>query len=264
MLASCSEHRGNRGTTYETADANKNEHVNPNQIRGYGKDETVADMTQGTEDAWRLNSQQISTRMAADLQLDPETRNKVEQVISNRERRLHDLDQQYNYSATNRMGGQASNDTRNDTSDNPSMQMDANRPNNQGNAYAGNNKMGGNQTSNQQQDTNQQIAGANMDSNRQQVMADADRELKGILSADQYKKYEQNRASYTAAAAGDSKKTNASGIAAPNNSGDMTNDMHNSGVRKGDDRSHLDKTGTDRMIRQDKKLEKTDDGNGKN
>ncbi|MHC2990985.1 hypothetical protein OB13_05070 [Pontibacter sp. HJ8] len=187
LFASCTE---DRGTTTEVADANKDETVNPNQIRGYGEEQTAAsDMD--TEAAWRQNSEQLAGQMATDLKLDTTARKRVQQVLFERERRMGELEDRYNYTETNRMGGQANNDTRNDTSKNPSTNLDAKRPNNQGNAYRGNSNM------NDGNNNNLQMRETEMNSERERIQANTEKELKAILSPEQFKKFEQNRASYT-------------------------------------------------------------------
>lgn len=187
LFASCTE---DKGTSTEVADANHDENVNPNQIRGYGDEQTAAaDMD--TEADWRQNAEQIAGQMATDMKLDPATQKRVQQVLFERERRMGELEDRYNYTETNRMGGQANNDTRNDTSKNPSTDLDAKRPNNRGNAYEGNSNV------NDGTNNNLQMRETEMNSERERIHAATERELKAILSPEQFKKFEQNRAAYT-------------------------------------------------------------------
>ncbi|MBD1396669.1 hypothetical protein H9Q13_05780 [Pontibacter sp. JH31] len=164
MFASCSE---DRGTTHEVADANLDGDVNPTHIRGYGDDLTEQD----AEAIWVKNSERVSGRMATDMKLDPDTKNKVQQVLYQHEKRLNELEGNYNYSETNRMGGVAE-----DVDNMATVNKD--RAENNGGT------------------TNMRTNTADINAEREIIIADTDRELKAILTPEQYTMYQQNRANY--------------------------------------------------------------------
>jgi hypothetical protein len=204
LLASCGE---DRGTTTEVADANKNEVVNPNQIRGYGDEpsQTTADMQGDADLGYRQEAEQLASRTASDLKLDKQAQTKVQQVYYDRAKRMGELEDRYNYSETNRMGGQTTNDTENDMSDNTNTNMDATRANNANNAYSGNSNEGEGTNANAANKDNK--AGNNMnnatpmtqtqmESEQKKIMEDTDRQMKASLTPEQYKQWQQNRAKY--------------------------------------------------------------------
>lgn len=171
MFASCSE---DRGKTYETADANQDENVDPSHIRGSEtamNAGTTADM-ENPDAVWRSNSERVSGQMATDMQLDADQRNRVQQVLYEHEKRLNELEGQYNYSETNRMGGVAKEVEHMTTPEKDRVATD-----------------GGTMT-----DTRMNITDVNAE--RELIIADTDRELRAILTPEQYIMYEQNRANY--------------------------------------------------------------------
>ncbi|MFD2248347.1 hypothetical protein [Pontibacter ruber] len=215
MFASCGE---DRGTTTEVANANVDEDVNPNHIRGYGDEAShnTAGMSGDADLGYRQEAEQVASRMASDLKLDQPTQTKVQQVYYDRAKRMGELEDRYNYSETNRMGGQANNDTENDMSDNPNTNMDATRPNNANNAYTGNNNEGeglnanaannknqnaagtsGNNMSNDMSTTGAPMTQSQMESEQKKIMQDTDRQMKEVLTPEQYKQWQQNKSKYT-------------------------------------------------------------------
>ncbi|EJF11016.1 hypothetical protein [Pontibacter sp. BAB1700] len=179
MFASCSE---DRGRTYETADANQDENVNQSHIRGNETAMgTTTDMS-GSDAMWRSNSERIAGQMATDMRLDTATQNQVQQVLYERERRLSELE--YNYNETNRMGGQVADEVDNmATTEKDRYDMD-----------------GGTMTdtrTNMNTNTQNNTTGtSDLDTQREQIMQETDRELQSILSKEQYSQYQEKRANY--------------------------------------------------------------------
>ncbi|MCP2043415.1 hypothetical protein [Pontibacter sp. HSC-36F09] len=186
MFASCSE---DRGKTYETADANNDENVNQSNIRGTEAARSATtdmsnsgDMAANSDVAWHSNATRIAGQMATDMRLDTTTQNRVEQVVYERERRLSEL--QFNYNETNRMGGQVAEDvdnmatTEKDRYDKDGGTMTDTR---------------GNMNTNTQNNT---TAASNLDTQREQIMEKTDKELQSILSKEQYRQYQEKRANY--------------------------------------------------------------------
>ncbi|WP_076671795.1 hypothetical protein [Pontibacter indicus] len=185
LFASCSE---DRGRTYETADANNDENVNQSHIRGSESAmSSTTDMSNSGDMAnsdatWRSNATRIAGQMATDMRLDTATQNRVEQVLYERERRLSQLE--FNYNETNLMGGQVAEEvdnmatTEKDRYDKDGGTMTDTR---------------GNMNTNTQNNT---TAASNMDTQREKIMEDTDRELQSILSQQQYKQYQEKRANY--------------------------------------------------------------------
>ncbi len=182
MFASCSE---DRGRTYETADANQDENVNRSHIRGNetAMGGTTTDMS-GDDAMWRSNSQRIAGQMATDMRLDTTTQNRVQQVLYERERRLSELETNYNYSETNRMGGQVAEDVDNTAT------RDRNRMDRDGGTMT---DTRGNMNTNTQNNTTD---ATNLQTERERIMEDTDRELQSILSQEQYRQYQERRANY--------------------------------------------------------------------
>jgi hypothetical protein len=171
MFASCTE---DRGRTHEVADANRNENVNPSHIRDYDDDRIVAtDMNQEPDAVWRQNSERVSERMATDMQLDADARNRVQQVLYQHEKRLNELEGQYNYSETNRMGGQVAEDVDNTAT------RDRNRIDRDGGTM-----------------TDTRTSSVDMNAEREIIIADTERELRSVLTPEQYGMYERNKANY--------------------------------------------------------------------
>lgn len=185
MFASCSE---DRGRTYETADANQDENVNPGHIRGNETAMgTTTDMgTMGSSDdaMWRSNSERIAGQMATDMRLDTTTQNRVQQVLYERERRLSELESNYNYSETNRMGGQVAEDVDNTAT------RDRSRIDRDGGTMT---DMRGNMNNNTQDNTTDATT---LQTERERIMEATDRELQSILTQEQYSQYQDRRANY--------------------------------------------------------------------
>jgi hypothetical protein len=182
LFASCSE---DRGRTYETADANRDENVNPGHIRGNETAMgTTTDMS-GSDAMWRSNSQRIAGQMATDMRLDTTTQNRVQQVLYERERRLSELETNYNYSETNRMGGQVAEDVDNTAT------TERNRIDRDGGTMT---DTRGNMGTNMQ--GNVTTDATNLQVERERIMEDTDRELQSILTQEQYRQYQERRANY--------------------------------------------------------------------
>ncbi|GGG22626.1 hypothetical protein [Pontibacter amylolyticus] len=186
MFASCSE---DRGKTYETADANNDENVNQSHIRGsetaMGNTSDMSnsgDMAANSDVAWRSNATRIAGQMATDMRLDTATQNRVEQVLYERERRLSEL--QFNYNETNRMGGQVAEDVDNMAT------TEKKRYDKDGGTMT---DTRGNMNTNTQNNT---TTASNLDTQREQIMEETDRELQSILSKEQYRQYQEKRANY--------------------------------------------------------------------
>jgi hypothetical protein len=185
MFASCSE---DRGRTYETADANQDESVNRSHIRGnetaMGGAGTATDMTTGSDATWRSNSERIAGQMATDMQLDDQTRSRVQQTLYERERRLSELGGQYNMSETNRMGGQVAEDVDNTAT------VERDRIDRDGGTMT---DTRGNMNTTTPENTTEIT---DMEAERRLIMTDTDRELESILSPEQYRQYQEKRANY--------------------------------------------------------------------
>lgn len=179
MFASCTE---DRGKTYETADANQDERVNQSHIRGndmaMGSDTDMSN----SDAAWRSNSERIAGQMATDLRLDTTTQNRVQQVLYERERRLSELE--FNYNETNRMGGQVAEEVDNMAT------TEKKRYDQDGGTMT---DTRGNMNTNTQNNT---TAASDLDTQREQIMEETDRELQNILSQEQYRQYQEKRANY--------------------------------------------------------------------
>lgn len=173
-----------KGTSTETQV--QTSEVNPNHIRGYGDQSSNTD----ANSMYAQRADQVTSQMATDLQLDEQTQQRVMQVNAKHERRMGELETRYNYSETARMGGEANNDTENDMNNNTNTIMDANRQNNAGNDYAGNEEM------DRVGAENMRPSEANMNTERSQIMQETEKELQQVLSPEQFNKYKQNRDSY--------------------------------------------------------------------
>jgi hypothetical protein len=193
LFTSCTE---DRGTTSEVAE-NRGE-VNPNHIRGYGDQPAHSSAgMEGTGDmVYMERASQISGQMTTDLQLDEQTQQQVQQVILERERRLGDLDNTYNYSETARMGGQTDNDTyssrelNQERDMNPNTNMDPIRENNEGNVYREGSAL------TEEEATSMDRRASDMKSERMQIKQETEQELQAILTAEQYQAYKQNSERY--------------------------------------------------------------------
>ena len=213
MFASCSE---DRGKTYETADANNDENVNQSHIRG---NETAmgsnADMS-NSDAAWRSNSERIAGLMATDMRLDTTTQNRVQQVLYERERRLSELE--FNYNETSRMGGQVAEDV-----DNTATTERA-RYDRDGGTMT---DMRGNMNTNTQDNT---TAASDLDTRREKIMEETDRELQSILSQEQYRQYQEKRANYWGMANDGTNQLDNSGTLQNQNQMNNNNQLNNSGT----------------------------------
>ncbi len=146
-------------------------------------------MDQESEMVSMKRAEQIASQMASDLQLDKNAQDNVQQIMLEREQKIARLKDDVNYSETARMGGQANNDTHNDMSDNNNTNMNVQRENNANNAYSESGESGYAAT-----DSNN--AQTEMDAARDQIKADTERALAGVLSAEQLQKYKQNHEKY--------------------------------------------------------------------
>ncbi|TXK23465.1 hypothetical protein FVR03_22580 [Pontibacter qinzhouensis] len=170
LFASCTE---DRGTTAEVADANENEQVNQNHLNT-SENQTIAStggFEANTEEAHLERSQEISSKMAADLKLDKTTKEKVASIFYERDKMLGDIDESYNVSATNRMGGQAE------------AEVDGSAT-----APTQNNNAGNMPEANENN--------AELTQMRSTIIEDADKDLRAALTAEQFKKFEDNRSNY--------------------------------------------------------------------
>jgi hypothetical protein len=185
MFASCTE---DRGRTHETADANYDENVNRSHIRGsetaMGAG-TATDMTTGSDAPLHHNSERLAAQMASDMQLDDQTRSRVQQTLQERERRLNELEGQYSLNETTRMGGQVAEDVDNTaTSERDRIDRD-----------------GGTMTDTRGH-MNTGVADENtteltdMEAERRLIMTDTERELESILTPEQYRQYQEKRTLY--------------------------------------------------------------------
>ncbi|PVY38518.1 hypothetical protein [Pontibacter virosus] len=214
MFASCSE---DRGRTYETADANQDENVNQSHIRGSEEAMGSTSDMANSDAAWRSNSERIASQMATDMRLDTTTQNRVQQVLYERERRLSELE--YNYNETSRMGGQVAEEVDNmATTEKKRYDKD-----------------GGTMTdirTNTNTDTqNNTTAASDLDTQREQIMEETDRELQSILSQEQYRQYQEKRANYWGMSNDGTNQLDNSGTM--QNQNQMNNNqMNNSGTNK--------------------------------
>ncbi|WP_242927848.1 hypothetical protein [Pontibacter vulgaris] len=184
---------GDRGTTTEVVDANKNEQVDPNTIRGYGNEpaSTNVPADENADMMYRKQAQTTASMMATDMKLDKATQDKVAAVLYQRNQQMSALEDRYNYSSTNRMGGQAKNDTENDSAMNKNTNMDAARPNNAGNKYTGN------AAKNDAMGNNLNMTETQMNAERSKIDAKTDKDMKAILTPEQYSTYTKNRSKYS-------------------------------------------------------------------
>lgn len=163
---SCTE---DTGTTTEVADANADENVNPNHIRGYG-DREPGGMPPSSPEAdqmYGFNTEEFSQQVSSDLDLEGEVADEMVRVYYDRGRQLSELEQRFQSNATTRSGGQAAD-----------------------NANAG---TSGNQ---------QQMSQDQMDTERQRIDDETDQKVKEILTPEQYRKYQQNRSRYNTTTTG--------------------------------------------------------------
>ncbi|WP_242916260.1 hypothetical protein [Pontibacter liquoris] len=198
-----------KGTSTEVASANDDENVDPDHIRGYGNNpsQTATGTEEGAPELYRKRAEIVAGQMASDLNLDQPTQNKVMQVLLTREQQIGQLGNTATANASGNMGGEPRNDTENDTATNKNTTSDPNRPNNKGDVYAGN---AANKGANEQQGSGnvsnptgtgstQQPSAQNTENARKNIIAQTDKELKAILTPEQWTKYEKNRGKYKVA-----------------------------------------------------------------
>lgn len=178
LFTACSE---DKGTSTEVADSNDNVTVDPNNINDYDQPGTAGSTTstQYTDATYQQNAQEVTDQMRSDLQLDDATATEVTRIYYNRNRQLGDLEQGSSFSSTERMGGRT-NETR-----------DMNGGNTTGTGTDMNNN---NNTMGNNADTNN--IGNTTETDRSQIDKTTDRELRNVLTPEQYRKYEQNRDRY--------------------------------------------------------------------
>ncbi|WP_187263084.1 hypothetical protein [Pontibacter beigongshangensis] len=184
FATSCTE---DRGTSTEVADANDNEYVDPNHLGGLedeGLSSTESMSSTGGMDAdtdmtHQNRSQEIAEKMASDLKLDVATQDRVASIFYERDKMLSDIDGSYNVSETNRMGGQAGTEAENDLD---ATSTEAMRDNTATGMAAESETMHENN--------------AELTEMRSTIIEDADKDLRGVLTEEQFKKFEQNRSKY--------------------------------------------------------------------
>lgn len=120
------------------------------------------------EQMYRAHADSVATQMAQDMQLDEVQTEEVARVFYDLSRQLHELDQEYNYSETNRMGGQADEGT-------------------ESNEQAVRDSV---------QESPPQMSHIDLETERKRVNDAAEAELKSILTPEQYTRYRQHRTRY--------------------------------------------------------------------
>lgn len=219
LFTACSE---DKGTSTEVADSNDNVTVDPNNINDYDQPGTAGSTTstQYTDATYQQSAQEVTDQMRSDLQLDDATATEVTKIYYNRNRQLGDLEQGSSFSSTERMGGRT-NETRDMNGGNTTGTGTGTDMNN-------NNTMGNNA------DTNNM--GNTTETDRSQIDKTTDRELRNVLTPEQYRKYEQNRDRYNNIQFDNNNNIN-------NNSGtDLNRGTNNTGTNSDMNRG----TGTDR------------------
>jgi hypothetical protein len=160
-----------RGTTTEVVDANEDENVDPNHIRGF--EEGPVNSNRDLSASYDAEAGQISSRMADDMSLDEATRTKVNEVYANSAKEMDKLNQEYHASATARTGGEPDNDTKGDV------------------------KTGGNDAEvGGTVATASTMSDADMKAARTRISNETNRQLKAILTPEQYQQYIQNHDKY--------------------------------------------------------------------
>lgn len=187
MFAACTE---DRGTSTEVVDANADESVNPATINDYEQPGTAASTasTTYTDADYQQHAQTISGQMANDLQLDEATATEVTRIYYDRNRQLGELEQGTSFSSTERMGGRT-----NESADMKAGTTDRTTGN------TGNNDIGNNDATNNMGNntgTTNQNQSQTGTTDRTQIDKTTDRELKAVLTPEQYRQYEQNRDRY--------------------------------------------------------------------
>ncbi|MBF9251980.1 hypothetical protein I2I11_01610 [Pontibacter sp. 172403-2] len=167
-----------KGTSMEVADANNNEDVDPEHIRDYAAipgSETNTDI----DEQYRSNADEMTAQVAADLQLNDGTKSRVRDVYYNRSKKLGDL--RNGNTAGSSSGGS---DVGTGSASRGDAPIEANTVDTlraDANAQANNNTT---------------MPAADMEAARQRINDEANRQLQTILTPEQWKMYEQNRAKY--------------------------------------------------------------------
>lgn len=205
LFTSCTEDRGTSSESTAQQGDVSSEHLN----EGYGNQATgtFGGADESPEMMWMNRAEDIAAQMGTELQLDRDKQDEVQQIIYERERKLGELENDLNYNETARMGGETNNDTQNDMNTNNNTNMDASRSNNAGNVY--NNEDGMNDAA----ATGSSTAETDMNTAKKQIKSETDRELQGVLSAEQFRMYKQNKDKY-----GGADKGSASGKSNPDGS----------------------------------------------
>lgn len=153
---SCTE---DRGTTTEVVDSNEDESVNPDHIRGYGDAEPggMPPSSPEADQMYGFDRDKFSQQVTTDLGLEGNVATEIVQVYYDRNRQLSELEERFQANATSRSGGQAADSA------------------------------SGNQ---------QQMSQAEMDAERKRIDDETDKKVKGMLTPEQYKTYQQNRSKY--------------------------------------------------------------------
>lgn len=241
MFAACTE---DRGTNTEVVDANTDESVNPATINDYEQPGTAASTasTTYTDADYQQHAQTVSDQMANDLQLDEATATQVTRVYYDRHRQLGDLEQG-SFSSTERMGGRT-----NETSDMNTGTTDGSTGNTGNNDMGNNdatNNMGNNTGTTDQNQSQTGTTGTTGTIDRTQIDETTDRELRSILTPEQYRQYEQNRDRYNNMQMNNNTGTMNNGTGTMNN-GTGTNSGVNDNTNRGTNNGTNTGTGTDR------------------
>lgn len=176
MFTACSTE--DKGTSTEVVDSNEDNNVNPNNINDYDQPGTAGSTasTTYTDADYQQHAQQVTDQMTRDIQLDNATATKITRIYYNRNTKLGELEQGTNMNSTERMGGQT------------------NESSNMNSGNTGTNGTNQNNTAN-----NSGTTGTNqsqMNTDRTGIDDATDREIKNVLTPEQYRKYEQNRDKY--------------------------------------------------------------------
>lgn len=190
FATSCKEGMNdNRGTTTEVVGANDDENVDPEHIRDYGTT-PGASATTGDTDAdeqYRADADELTAQVTTDLKLDDQTKERVQQVYYNRNKKLGDLRQGNNSSAANRMNSNTSGSdlgtggTNTDAAPIEPNTIDTLRAD----ANAGTNNSA-------------TMSATDTEAARKHINDEADRQLQAILTPEQWNLYQQNRTRYNA------------------------------------------------------------------
>jgi hypothetical protein len=158
---SCTE---DKGTSTEVQNANADEDVDPNHIRGYGDAEPGGAPPSSPEagQMYGFDRDNFSQQMTTDLGVDETVATEMVKVYYDRNRQLSEMEQRYQMSETTRTGGQAANSANTGTA-------------------------AGNQ---------QPMSQAEMEAERKRIDDETDKKVKGMLTPEQYESYKKNRTKY--------------------------------------------------------------------